>query len=61
MLSDYLKNYRLTHGLTQSEMAKLLSLSQNAISQYEAGKRAPTLAKIYYIAERLGCAVSDIL
>ena len=35
MLGEFLLQYRLKNGMTQSELAKKLSISQNAISQYE--------------------------
>lgn len=61
MLSDFLRKYRLENGLTQAELAGKLSISQNAISQYEAGKRIPTVKRLTGIASLLNCSVSDIV
>ena len=36
---SYLKSYRLKAALTQAELAGLLGLTANAVSQYELGKR----------------------
>lgn len=61
MLGKYLKQYRIANGMTQSDLAKKLSVSQNAISQYESGKRTPTVKRLTGIAEALNCSVSDIV
>lgn len=61
MLGKYLKQYRIKNGLTQADLAEKLSVSQNAISQYETGKRCPPISRIANIAKTLGCSVSDIV
>lgn len=61
MLADFLKQYRLKYGLTQAELAKRLSISQNAVSQYEKGRRTPPVPRFASMAEKLGCSVCDIL
>ena len=61
MLGEYLRKYRIDNGLTQADLAGKLSLSQNAISQYETGKRCPPISRIANIAKVLGCSVSDIV
>lgn len=61
MIGDYLRQYRINHGLTQAELAGKLSVSQNAISQYETGKRCPPVSRIANIAKVLGCSVGDIV
>ena len=50
-----LKMLRLEAGLTQMQAAKLLGISNTALSQYESGKRTPgmnalsALAGVYHI------------
>lgn len=51
----------MENGLTQADLAKKLSVSQNAISQYETGKRCPSISRIAKIAKTLDCSVSDIV
>lgn len=61
MFSTFLLNYRIKHGLSQSDLAEKLSVSQNTISQYESGKRTPRTKQLSHIAEILGCSVADII
>lgn len=61
MLSEFLRKYRLENGMTQVKLAEKLSISQNAVSQYEAGKRMPTVKRLTGIASLLNCSVSDIV
>lgn len=61
MFGKYLRQYRIDNGLTQADLAGKLSVSQNAISQYETGKRCPPISRIANIAKVLGCSVSDIV
>jgi len=50
-----LKQLRLESGLTQMQAAKLLGISNTALSQYESGKRTPgmnalsSLAGVYHV------------
>lgn len=59
-ISDQIKNYRLSVGLTQLKLAKKTGLSPAAISQYESGTRTPTVEAIKKIAEVLEISV-DVL
>ena len=61
MISDFLKKYRAENGLTQAELATKLSISQNAVSQYENEKRKPPVSSLSGFAKALGVAVSDIM
>ena len=56
-----LKQYRIEHGLTQVELAALLRVSQNAISQYEKGTRTPPISRLARIAKALGVPVSALV
>lgn len=60
MLSDKLKEFRRNEGLTQKELAMVLDSSQNTISQYESGKRTPTVKKLLEISALLGCSVDEL-
>lgn len=50
MLTEYLKNYRKKHNLSQNEMAKNLKTNQGYYSLIETGKRKPSLVFIKKIA-----------
>lgn len=60
MLAEKIKQYRRAAGLTQRELAVALSVSQNTISQYESGKRTPTVKKLVVIPNLLGCSVDEL-
>ncbi len=60
MLSDELKRCRIEQGMTQAELAKKLSVSQNTISQYERGGRFPSVKKISAISKILGVPIEKI-
>ena len=61
MISADIKKYRLENGLTQADLAARLSVSQNAISQYEKGTRQPPISRLAPIAEKLGVPVSALV
>lgn len=60
MLSEKLKEFRRNEGLTQKELAIVLDSSQNTISQYESGKRTPTVKKLLEISTLLGCSINEL-
>jgi len=49
-----LKQLRKKAGLTQAELAVAIGTSQAAVAHYEAGIKAPELAKLPAIAKALG-------
>lgn len=61
MIGSFLLQYRVENGLTQTDLAKKLCISQNAISQYESGKRTPTVKRLAQIAATLGYTVNEIM
>lgn len=61
MIGPFLLRYRTEKGMTQAELAKKLSISQNSISQYESGTRTPTVKRLAQIASTLGCTVEAIM
>jgi transcriptional regulator with XRE-family HTH domain len=46
--------YRAEHHLTQSQLARQLSMQQPAIARLEAGDHEPTLATLHRLAQYLG-------
>lgn len=49
-----IKNARLAVGITQAELARRLSVTPQAISQYERGEKKPKIETIKKIADALG-------
>jgi transcriptional regulator with XRE-family HTH domain len=56
-----LKEFREAAGLSQHELARRAGVSQPVLSQYESGKRKPSLAHAAALAGALGLAVNDFL
>lgn len=59
--SDRLKALRIEKGLTQKELANLLHVSQNAIHNWETGKREPKIETIERIAAALKVDYSQLI
>ena len=56
----YIKELRKLEGLTQQELAEKLGVSQNAIHNWETGKREPSIEMIRQIANALN-TTPDVL
>lgn len=56
-----IKKYRERSKITQDELAKRLSITQGAISQWENGLSFPKTELLPRIAELLGCTVDELL
>lgn len=56
-----LKQIRIKHNLTQSEVAKQIGLRDTAISNYESGKREPNIATLKKLASIFNCSVDDLI
>lgn len=56
-----LKAIRENLGLNQSQFADKLKISQAAISQFEDGKRVPSIETLDKIATALGMTVASLL
>ena len=56
-----LREIRITKGLTQYQLARILGFKHNSvISRYETGRKKPNLETAQRIALALGCKVEDI-
>lgn len=55
-----LKAIRKQKGFSQSELAKLIGVSQNTISQWENGDRSPSISMLKHLTVILECS-ADIL
>ena len=54
-----MKEYRLSHGLSQKELAKQLGVSQAYISAIESNKRSMSVKTISNFTDKLGITLSD--
>lgn len=61
MFSKQLRKLRLSHKLTQIELAKRLGLSYSAISMYERGERQPNFETLEIIADYFNVPMSSLI
>ena len=47
-------------GLTQSELAEKINVSQSTVSMWETKKANPMVFKLPVIAKVLGCSIDDL-
>ena len=52
-LANRLVQYRIDHGLTQSQLARRIGIRQPAVARLEAGEHMPTIRTLLRIAEAL--------
>lgn len=56
-----LRSLREKTGLTQEQVAKDLSVTQGAVSQWERGETFPQTKFLVALAKLYGCTVDEIL
>ena len=59
--SNKFKSLRLEQGFTQKKLADLLHVSQNAIYNWENGKREPNIDMLRRIADLFHVSISELL
>ena len=59
--SEKLRVLRKKAGLTQMELAQAIGISQAAITDYERGRRIPTMDKISPMAKALKVSYEELL
>ena len=60
-LSEQIRLYRKSKGLTQAELADLLELSEMTVRRWEVGKTSPRMEEIQKIADVLEIPASNLL
>ena len=60
MLIENIKILRREKGLTQRDLANLLSISQNTVSNWENGITEPTVTQLQKISEVFGVSLSTL-
>ena len=56
-----LKRIREERGLTQTQLAQMITTNRVSISEWENGVRYPQVIWVYRLAEKLGVKPSDLL
>ena len=57
---NYICKLREDHNLTQAELAKLLNVSDKAVSKWENGQAIPRMETLEKLAETLNTSIEDI-
>ena len=57
---EALKYYRRESGLRQSDIARRLGVSQNAVSSWETGRTEPNLGQIAELCRILDCPIEEL-
>ena len=60
-IGDAMREARVSHGLTQTELSKLSGICQSAISEYECGIRIPCILNLWSIADALGVGIDMLV
>lgn len=60
MLKENIKKYRRIKGYTQQELADVMGVSLQTVSNWESGRFIPNVKNLHLIAEELECTVSDL-
>lgn len=56
-----LKELRIKKKFSQKDVFLELKVKQNTYSQYETGKRRPTIEQLPKLAEILNCSIEEIV
>ena len=55
-----IKQMRFAKGMTQTDLAKAVGVSQQAVSNWENGSRVPKFTVIQKLCEIFNCNIGDI-
>ena len=61
MLGDRIKSLRISHGMTQEELGKLIGVGKSTINKYELDKIAIPSAKVEALARVLGVSPGGLM
>lgn len=56
-----IKELRKKRGLTQKQLAELLGVKQQNVSDWERGERSPSVKNLKKLAEILNCQIDDLV
>lgn len=60
-VGNEIRRQREAAGITQTELARVICVSQSAVAQFELGYRTPSLYVLTRIADALGTTPAAIL
>ncbi len=60
-VADKIREMRKKAGLTQTQLAQKMGVTQGTITQYENGRRFPKLDTLTRIADAIGCDVLSLV
>lgn len=60
-IGEALKNMRNSIGLTRTDLAKKLCVTEDTVKKWEQGKNTPKLTDLLSIAEVLNTNVSELI
>ncbi len=60
-VAENLRNLRMQKGITQLELADLMGVSYQAVSNWERGNSMPDISKLPELAEIFSCQIDDLL
>lgn len=58
--SENLKQLRSDHKLSQKDLAQLLGVTQQCISEWELGKTEPTMTYLCIIADKFNISIDSL-
>ncbi|MCR5278932.1 MAG: helix-turn-helix domain-containing protein [Lachnospiraceae bacterium] len=61
IIGDAIAKKRVEKGYTQSEFARLINVTQPALSRWETGSRQPKMSDLNVICEKLGISLLELL
>ncbi|MBE6933467.1 MAG: helix-turn-helix transcriptional regulator [Ruminococcaceae bacterium] len=61
MLGTRIASLRLSHGLSQAELAKRLHISTSAVGMYEQGRREPSVSILVALSREFGVSLDYLL
>ena len=56
-----IKEYRKQCCMTQDQLAGALDVTQNAVCQWETGKRVPSLEMLIKLSDLFGCTIDELV
>jgi transcriptional regulator with XRE-family HTH domain len=60
-LGKKIKAIRKKRGLTQKQLAELLGVKQQNVSDWERGERSPSVKNLKKLSEILNCQIDDLV
>ena len=61
VFSERLKDLRVKHKLTTIRLGEIIGVSNAIISQWETGKRTPTISKLFRLAQHFGVSAGYLI